>query len=370
VGIALADDGVLLYAHGARRKRSPASNEKLLLSAALFDRLGPSYRIATTAAARVLSKGTVHGNLWVLGHGDPAIASGPLYGRALSFGPTSLDQLAIRIHAAGVRRVDGSVMGATGFFAHDWDAPGWQPYVPGEYVSLPTALALNGNIARGKAIRDPEFRVARALTARLTALGIEVTGAPGAGVPPDDLTPVASVEAVPLRTLVGFMNHESSNFFAETLGKLLATKTFGPPGTISGAARALSVWARDHGLHVRERDASGLSYDDRLSPLDIVRLLTFTRSQSWRDAFRRSLPRAGQGTLEDRLAGIKVRAKTGTLFNGASALSGWVWLARAKTWAEFSILSTAMPKSIEDAIVSAMARLGRIPGDARSSSDC
>jgi D-alanyl-D-alanine carboxypeptidase len=58
--------------------------------------------------------------------------------------------------------------------------------------------------------------------------------------------------------------------------------------------------------------------------------------------------------LEDRLGGVRVRAKTGTLI-GVSALSGYVWLERRATWAEFSILSTGMSKSaavrIEDAVV-------------------
>jgi D-alanyl-D-alanine carboxypeptidase len=66
------------------------------------------------------------------------------------------------------------------------------------------------------------------------------------------------------------------------------------------------------------------------------------------------MPTGGQGTLEDRLHGIPVRAKTGTLSN-ISALSGWVWLRQEKAWATFSILSGGMPKytaaAIEDRIV-------------------
>jgi D-alanyl-D-alanine carboxypeptidase len=67
-----------------------------------------------------------------------------------------------------------------------------------------------------------------------------------------------------------------------------------------------------------------------------------------------ALPRGGQGTLEDRLRDVKIRAKTGTL-DGVSALSGWVWLDDRDAWGQFSIVSRGLTKDaavrIEDAIV-------------------
>jgi D-alanyl-D-alanine carboxypeptidase len=70
------------------------------------------------------------------------------------------------------------------------------------------------------------------------------------------------------------------------------------------------------------------------------------------------LPGGGQGTLEDRLRDVRLRAKTGTLEN-VSALSGWVWLDRAADWAEFSIMSSGMStstsKTIENRIVRTIA---------------
>jgi D-alanyl-D-alanine carboxypeptidase len=55
----------------------------------------------------------------------------------------------------------------------------------------------------------------------------------------------------------------------------------------------------------------------------------------------------------DRLHGIDVRGKTGTL-DGVSALSGWIKTSR-NTWTEFSILSQGLSKAtasrIEDKIV-------------------
>jgi D-alanyl-D-alanine carboxypeptidase len=55
---------------------------------------------------------------------------------------------------------------------------------------------------------------------------------------------------------------------------------------------------------------------------------------------------------------VRVRAKTGTLID-ASSLSGWVWLRRRQAWAEFSIISSDIPKyravEIEDSIVRKLA---------------
>ena len=70
----------------------------------------------------------------------------------------------------------------------------------------------------------------------------------------------------------------------------------------------------------------------------------------------------GHGTLEDRLSGVLVKAKTGTL-DGISALSGYVWLERLQTWAEFSILGANISKStaiaIEDKVVRTLSNYGR-----------
>jgi D-alanyl-D-alanine carboxypeptidase/D-alanyl-D-alanine-endopeptidase (penicillin-binding protein 4) len=77
---------------------------------------------------------------------------------------------------------------------------------------------------------------------------------------------------------------------------------------------------------------------------------------------RNGLPTGGEGTLEDRLHGVPVRAKTGTL-SGVSTLSGWVRLKRAGSWGEFSIMSRGMSKTraanMEDRIVRLLRKRAR-----------
>jgi serine-type D-Ala-D-Ala carboxypeptidase/endopeptidase (penicillin-binding protein 4) len=346
VSVAVGDDGDAMYERADTAPRRPASNEKLLLSLALLDRFGPDHRIPTFAAAKSVTGGVVRGDLWVLGRGDPEIRS------------ARLGALAAALEHAGIRRVAGRVMGATTYFRHDWFARGWKRSFPGQEVALPSALTFDHNVARGRAIRDPERRAAAALTDKLERRGIRVRGRPGDGAPPDGVSPVADIGSRPLISLLASMDRPSDNWYAEVLGKALAAARSGPPGTIRKGANAIEAFAGESGATFSLFDSSGLSYDNRVTAAGILRLLTVATDRTWGADLRRALPAGGQGTLEDRLRDVRVRAKTGTL-DGASALSGWVWLERENQWAEFSILSAGMSKStavrIEDKVVHVLA---------------
>jgi D-alanyl-D-alanine carboxypeptidase/D-alanyl-D-alanine-endopeptidase (penicillin-binding protein 4) len=346
VSVAVGIEGTWLYRRKATVRRTPASNEKLLLSMAILDRLGPDHRMLTRASAARVDGRSVDGRLWILGSGDPDVDR------------SKMRALARRIKAAGIRRIRGRVLGSTGFFARDWWARGWRPYFPETEMPLPTALTFEGNRARGRHIRDPERRAAESLTSQLRARGIRVGGKPGAARAPKGLQDIATVSSRPLSDVLRRQNVDSRNFHAEVVGKLLGAARSGPPGTIRKGARAIEAWARSRNVRIEARDASGLSYRNRVSAEGMVRLLWAADGALWTNELRSGLPRAGQGTLGHRLHRVDVRAKTGTL-QGISALSGWVRLDRSGRWAEFSILSKGMSKTasvrIEDRIVHAIA---------------
>ena len=364
MGLHVRADGKTLYSWAAEKKRVPASNQKLLLSMALLDRLNPNTRLTTSALGRRVRSGTLGGNLFVVGRGDPTFTSGGSFSRSLPFRPSYLGRLAKKIKASGVRRIQGRVVGAQTHFAHDWWAPGWKSTFPSTYVALPAALNLDGNIRKGRHISNPEFRVADKLTKRLRSIGVRVSGGPKAGGPPPDYARklVAEVRSPRLASMMRFMNRQSSNYFAEVFGKLLSVQRSGPLGTIAKGALGIKAWAARYNVNLAAHDASGLSSSNRVSPRALTRLLGIAHNQSWGARLRSTLPTGGEGTLEDRLHGVRVRAKTGTL-TGVSALSGWVRLKRAKTWAEFSILSRGMSKAnavkIEDRIVRLLRKRAR-----------
>lgn len=348
VAVAIGLDGGWLYRRGAWSPRAPASNQKLLLSMALLQRAALRSSIRTEVfATGARSAAVLRGNLWIVGHGDPTVDT------------RTMASLARAVQGAGIRTIRGRVMGSTGGFRRDWWAPGWRDYFPRDYIALPTALTFAGNRdRRGVHIRDPEVRAARSLTKRLRVLGVRVTAEAGAGVPAGRLRHLATVRSAPFQVLLRDMNRISRNFYAEVLGKWLGGLVVGGAGSIAKAAQAIERFAHAHGVDNVAYDSSGLSYGNRISAQDLVSLLWFAESRPWGGELRSALPTGGQGTLEGRLIGVKVRAKTGTLID-ISALSGWVWLANESAWGEFSILSRGLSKAdavaIEDRIVKIVA---------------
>ena len=104
VSVTIGYEGTALYRHKDWVRRAPASNEKLLLSMALLDQVPPDTTIPTRVLATkaVRADGTLRGDLWIVGHGDPETDR------------QDLAALAADLRERGVERVRGRVMGSTG----------------------------------------------------------------------------------------------------------------------------------------------------------------------------------------------------------------------------------------------------------------
>jgi D-alanyl-D-alanine carboxypeptidase/D-alanyl-D-alanine-endopeptidase (penicillin-binding protein 4) len=347
MSVVVGDPGSVWYRHRASVARPPASNEKLLLSMALLERFGGAHTFALRALGPAVGGGgTVDGNLYLKGQGDPEVSD------------ARIALIASRLWAAGVRHITGHVVGVTGPFHRDWFAPGWKSYFPAEYVARPTALTYGGNVApTGKHINDPERHAAVSLSHTLRHIGVTIGGDATAGRAAAGMTELASASSKPLRAILERMDHRSINFAAEVLGKALAYAR-GQAGTIANAAA--SICAYEAARHVRAtcHDSSGLSYANRQTAIGIVHLLWNAERQPWLSTLRMALPAAGQGTLRHRLRGVRIRVKTGTL-DHVSALSGWVWNKPTDGWVTFSLLTSGMEeytaKDLEDRIVEVLA---------------
>ncbi len=125
VGIKVAslDTGHILFEANANKLLRPASNMKLYTVAAALDRLSPDYRFITSVYARAKpdSAGTVRGDLTIYGRGDPSIAARFNNGNYFK----GIDDLAARIVAAGVKRVEGDLVGDETYFTGPQYGAGW-----------------------------------------------------------------------------------------------------------------------------------------------------------------------------------------------------------------------------------------------------
>jgi D-alanyl-D-alanine carboxypeptidase/D-alanyl-D-alanine-endopeptidase (penicillin-binding protein 4) len=99
-----AQTGRTLYAHNAQRRFVPASNQKLLVTAAALSLLGPEYRFRTKVWGTAPINGSfLDGSLVVSASGDPSMSS-----RYWASGTAALDAIADSLRSAGVTRVSGT----------------------------------------------------------------------------------------------------------------------------------------------------------------------------------------------------------------------------------------------------------------------
>jgi D-alanyl-D-alanine carboxypeptidase/D-alanyl-D-alanine-endopeptidase (penicillin-binding protein 4) len=144
VKIVSLDTGKILFEHDAAKRLSPASNCKLFTMALALDRLGGDYRIKTSlyAASPPTRSGTLKGDLIVFGRGDPSFNARRHGGDIFA----ALDRLVVALTNAGVRRIQGDIIGDDSFFQGPPYGSGWSwddmQYYYGAEIS---ALTINDN---------------------------------------------------------------------------------------------------------------------------------------------------------------------------------------------------------------------------------
>ena len=133
------DTGKTLFEHNAGKLMKPASNAKLYTGALALDRLGPNYRIRTSlfATAQPDTAGTLKGDLIVYGRGDPSFAARFNNGSYQK----SLEPLVEAIAAAGIKQIEGSLIGDASYFRGPPFGSGWawddlQSYYGAEVAAL------------------------------------------------------------------------------------------------------------------------------------------------------------------------------------------------------------------------------------------
>jgi serine-type D-Ala-D-Ala carboxypeptidase/endopeptidase (penicillin-binding protein 4) len=329
-----------IFAHNETQPLAGASTQKLVTASALLLTYEPDARLETVAAASsAADAGTLEGDLFLIGGGDPLLAT-PDYIEELESQPFLADagELAETIAASGIRHITGSVVGDESRYDAARFHPAWPERFRPQNVAGPVgALQINDGVmgfpkdgSLGSALtppEDPAEYAAGVFTQLLEQHGVTVDGPARAGRAPDDVTTVATLPSAPLRDIAAQMLSASDNHTAEMLLKEIGHGEAGEGSWEAGAAAATDLLARGgfslEGTQIV--DGSGLSVENQITCRLLVDLL---RRPDTGPMLLDGLAVAGEsGTLADlgndtTVAG-RLRAKTGSV-RTVSALAGQV----------------------------------------------
>ncbi len=375
----------LLSLHAAER-RNPASVMKLVTTMAGMEILGPSWTWTTPVYVEgTIRNGTLHGNLYLQGRGDPKLVVERLW------------LLLRRVQSLGIRHIQGDIV-------LDRSAFEVEPQDPGEfdgerlrpYNAAPDALLLNFKSVLMTFVPDPANKVAqvhyepplagvqlqatvplgegecgsyratlraelddprrigfagrypaacgektwplafadpasygvRAFEGLWREMGGRLDGQVREGRVPAGLAPAFEFASLPLAEIVRTINKFSNNVMTQQLFLTLSYQQ-GGKATLAGSRAIVQDWWRQRlgaGDEPSLSNGSGLSRTDRISARALERLLQYTWASPLMPELLSSLPITGQdGTLKRerwRAQGM-AHLKTGSL-RDVAAVAGIV----------------------------------------------
>ncbi|MBF2065125.1 MAG: D-alanyl-D-alanine carboxypeptidase/D-alanyl-D-alanine-endopeptidase [Calothrix sp. C42_A2020_038] len=376
------NSGQTLYNRDANKYFIPASNTKLLTTAAALHQLGASFRIRTSVYQEA------NGVLRVVGRGDPSLSDAQLIA------------LAKQLKAKGITRIN-KLIADDSYIQGDVVQPSWQwediqsdygapfgsfivnenlftmrltPQTVGrplqinwldpneariwqllnksvtvannQETGLSVTRDLSGNVLKIEGqlpvnanpftltlpVVDPNYFFLRRFRVALASEGITLgeTAVETSGATTQE---IAAIESPTLGELAVKTNVDSNNLYAESLLNALAVRQARKPRQTTSAVglEVLKTTLTQLGVNPTSYfivDGSGLSRKNLISPEALVQMLQAMAKAPTASIFRASLPIAGRtGTLRARFRGTPaegiVVAKTGTV-GGVVSLSGYI----------------------------------------------
>lgn len=156
---AVRGDGEELMSLNGDKMLVPASNMKLISTGAALFALGPEYRFTTELAYDGhISEGTLHGNLYIVGGGDPLIGSKDSIAVELTETFALWEK---ELQRAGIRKIEGHVVGDGRWMNGMGEDPTWQLGDLGTYYGATVSglmfyeNMMSFSVAPGKAVGVP-----------------------------------------------------------------------------------------------------------------------------------------------------------------------------------------------------------------------
>src|SRR2546428_107819 len=327
-GLYVVDDrGKVLFERNGDRFYVPASNTKLVVSAAATVLLPVDYRVKTSLYTNGrMDNGVLHGDLVLYGRGDPTWSERCFSVDSLAPGAcdsafTAIDAVADSLRARGLKRVTGKLVGDGSYFEPTLVHPAWNAWDLNWWYAAPVSgLGFHDNsvdfhIAPGSAVDRPP-----SITDSLAYRGVRGCCAP-----------VVEYGGRPLPDIVFPILNSSQNWFAEMLLKLLGRELKGEGSWSAGLEverRFLIDSVRIDSTAFALEDGSGLAAGNLVTPRAFAQLLAYMHRHPKRAPFLAGLPHAGQpGSLLKRFGGTvldgRVIAKTGSI-DRVNSLSGYI----------------------------------------------
>lgn len=361
IGICIKNlsSGQIVESYRSQNTIPPASVIKVLTTATALEVLGPSYRYPTYLEySGYIANGVLHGNLYIVGQGDPTLGS-------IKDGQGFLNQWVKAIANAGIEKITGQVIADLSYFDGDAFNPAWLiedagnyyapgifalsymdntmnivlqsgdpgtiaqvlhtipdvpgimfenhircthteedgafvyglPYSPTRYLtgSVPSKRGTFG--VKGD-LPNPGLLLAQHLTNHLRKTGIPVS---------QDASYQSESSLIPreriyqhlsdtLGAIIARTNHHSINLFAESIYRQLGSK-ISTPCTIHNSEMVVRNCWRNRGVNLSSailKDGCGLAPQDAISTESMVQLLEYMNRSNHFNVFYQSLPVSGK----------------------------------------------------------------------------
>ena len=364
----------------------PASTTKLLTTETAINLLGENFRWITQLeySGEIDAEGTLNGNLYIVGSGDPLIGTGKA--GSAKYGDIVNDFIYAISEEKGIKKINGDIIIQTALFKENKT-----PFLPENivwmdqnnyYLPVGTTKDIEPRneklLSSAKSSTDKKNKyyyvspyvnkmvftddyagstyttnlpdapayLANSLRSNLIKRKLPISGkviSKMSDSEPEARKLITAYRSPTLSEIIKDTNKRSDNANAEALLRMVGFQKKGDQSLESGRAVVTEHLAKagfemDGLTYI---DGSGLSHSNKVTPLSQVKFLSSLMTSKYFNSFFSSLPIGGEdGTLKRMFnesdASGRIFAKTGTL-NKVKALTGFIKTDSGRTLA-FSIL--------------------------------